>query len=192
VNFLEPQSYQPLAQQIFGQLSTKIQRMLPEARIEHIGSSLIEEALSKGDLDIFVGVEPEALPAAIAAIESLGFRVKNGSFRNQSLCPFESDAYPLDVGLQLVANGSEFEYFLTFRDHLNADLELRSAYNVLKRDACELGEDEYRKLKSNFIERVLGGSLGRALPVELPTRKAAPLPALGENKRPRFARSTWV
>jgi len=80
MKFLEPQSYQPLAQELFEQLSLKIERALPGSRIEHIGSSSIQGAISKGDLDIFVGVESVELQGAITVIESLGFRVKSGSF----------------------------------------------------------------------------------------------------------------
>ena len=123
--------------------------------MEHIGSSAIEGAVSKGDLDIFVGVEPEGFADAVAAIESLGFRIKTESFRNESLCPFESDTYPLSVGLQLVANRSEFEFFLTFRDRMNTDGNLRSEYNRLKRQSSDLSDDEYRRVKSQFIESVL-------------------------------------
>ena len=155
MKFLEPEAYQPLARELFHQLSAVIRNALPASRIEHIGSSSIEGAVSKGDLDIFVGVEQEEFEAAIAAINSLGFGIKTGSFRNETLCPFESDAYPLPVGLQLVANRSEFECFLTFRDRMNADADLRSEYNQLKQRAGDLSDDEYRRVKSQFIENVL-------------------------------------
>ena len=155
MKLLEPGAYQPLAREIFDQLCPLIRRTLPAARIEHIGSSSIEGAVSKGDLDIFVGVEPGGFEGAVAAIESLGFRIKTESFRNESLCPFESDAYPLPVGLQLVTNRSEFESFLVFRNRMNTDGNLRSEYNRLNRQASDLSDDEYRRVKSQFIESVL-------------------------------------
>jgi GrpB-like predicted nucleotidyltransferase (UPF0157 family)/RimJ/RimL family protein N-acetyltransferase len=155
VKFLEPDAYQPLAGEVFHQLCLIIRKALPASRIEHIGSSSIEGAVSKGDLDIFVGVEPEGFKDAIAAIELLGFRIKPESLRNETLYPFESDAYPLPVGLQLVANRSEFECFLRFRDRMNAEADLRSEYNQLKRQASALNDDEYRTAKSHFIEKVL-------------------------------------
>ncbi len=155
VKFREPEAYQPLARELFHQISAMIRRALPGSRIEHIGSSAIEGAVSKGDLDIFVGVEPGEFQDAIIALQSLGFRIKTKSFRNESLCPFESGTYPLPVGLQLVVNGSEFEKFLVFRDRMDADVNLRSAYNELKRQASGLDEDGYRHAKSEFIESVL-------------------------------------
>jgi GrpB-like predicted nucleotidyltransferase (UPF0157 family) len=158
MEFLEPNAYQTLARKLFDELSSAVRRVLPASRIEHIGSSAIVGMLSKGDLDIFVGVEAKEFPGAIAAVESLGFRIKTESFRNESLCPFESAAYPLPVGLQLVANRSEFECFITFRDRLSADENLRSTYNHLKRNASSLSGDEYRRLKSTFIEYVLASA----------------------------------
>jgi GrpB-like predicted nucleotidyltransferase (UPF0157 family)/GNAT superfamily N-acetyltransferase len=155
VKFLEPEAYRPLAREVFDQLCPRIRQVFPAARVEHIGSSSIEGAISKGDLDIFVGVEPEGFEDALAAIESLGFRIKTESFRNESLCPFESDAYPLPVGLQLVVNRSEFEFFLTFRDRMNTDGKLRSEYNRLKQQASDISDEEYRRVKSQFIESVL-------------------------------------
>ena len=65
LKFLESDAYQPLARELFDQLSFKIRQALPAARIEHIGSSAIEGAVSKGDLDIFVGVEPQEFHDAI-------------------------------------------------------------------------------------------------------------------------------
>jgi GrpB-like predicted nucleotidyltransferase (UPF0157 family)/GNAT superfamily N-acetyltransferase len=155
VKFLEPEAYQPLAREIFEQLRPLIRQALPAARVEHVGSSSIEGAVSKGDLDIFVGVDPEEFEDAVAAIESLGFRIKTESLREESLCSFESDAYALPVGLQLVVNRSEFESFLAFRNRMNTDGILRSEYNRLKRQASDLSDDEYRPVKSQFIERVL-------------------------------------
>ena len=38
---------------------------------------------------------------------------------------------------------------------MNADADLRSEYNQLKRQAIDLNDDEYRQAKSNFAEKVL-------------------------------------
>jgi GrpB-like predicted nucleotidyltransferase (UPF0157 family) len=55
----------------------------------------------------------------------------------------------------LVAKGSKFENFLHFRNILNSDKKLRDEYNKLKMDSLNLKPDEYRKVKSRFIEKVL-------------------------------------
>jgi GrpB-like predicted nucleotidyltransferase (UPF0157 family) len=158
LKIIHPDQYQPVAAMLFIELSARIRSVVPSARIEHIGSSAIVGAVSKGDLDIFVGVEAVNFDEAIGALQTLGFRVKEGSLRTDSLCPFEAapeSPYPLDVGVQLVRSGSEFEFFLHFRDRLNSDPRLRDAYNQLKLDAALLSLDEYRKIKAAFIEKTL-------------------------------------
>ena len=158
MEFLEPFQYQPRARALFEQLAAAIQEALPDARIEHVGSSSMPDLVSKGDLDIYVEVDPADFDACINALTSIGCRIKEGSERNDALCPFELDGYPLDVGVQLVARGSKYEFFLTFRDRINGDAAIRQRYNELKLNCSGLAPDEYRRIKADFIESVLGES----------------------------------
>ena len=157
MRFFRAEEYQPLARETYDRIAVRLRQLMPEAVIEHIGSSAIQGASSKGDLDIYVGVDRNEFPEAIAAIESLGFSIKQGTLRNDELCPFESHQDErLDVGLQLVARGSRFEFFLRFRDLMNADPSLRERYNLLKRESEALDEYSYRSRKSDFIKSLLG------------------------------------
>ncbi|EGR2479900.1 hypothetical protein DYB78_17990, partial [Vibrio cholerae] len=54
------------------------------------------------------------------------------------------------------ANGSEFEFFVGFRDKLRKNPELVQRYNELKISCTGWSHEEYRRKKSAFIERVLG------------------------------------
>ena len=60
-----------------------------------------------------------------------------------------------DIAIQVVANGSEFEDFLTFRDQLRNNITLVRQYNDLKQACRGLKHTEYREKKYLFIERVL-------------------------------------
>jgi GrpB-like predicted nucleotidyltransferase (UPF0157 family) len=155
MKFLAPGVYQPVAWLTYHQIREQILTVLPSARIEHIGSSSMEGTVSKGDLDVFVSVSKKSFEHAIAVLQSLRFTIKENTLRTDELCPFESFEYPLEVGLQLVAAGSSFENFLHFRDRIKSDDELRNRYNQMKFDATGLAPDDYRKIKSRFIESVL-------------------------------------
>jgi GrpB-like predicted nucleotidyltransferase (UPF0157 family) len=157
MRFLPADAYQPLAATVFESVAATIARVLPDATVEHIGASSVPGLTSKGDLDIFVGVDAARFDAAVLALEALGLRVKEGSLRTGELCPFEAFGHPLDVGVQLVARGSEFEFFRTFRDKLRRDARLCAEYDRLKASCRGLEPDRYRAVKSAFIERVLGG-----------------------------------
>lgn len=128
---------------------------MPSARIEHIGSTSVPGVWSKGDLDIFVGVPPREFKRAIVSLKRLGFVEKRGTLRNGRLWPFVAPGQPIEVGIQLVASGSEYEFFLRFRRLLSANPGVRSAYNALKRACVGLDETSYRRLKSSFVEAVL-------------------------------------
>lgn len=155
MKFLSPEQYQTTNEALFLKYESAIKNLIPEARVEHIGASSISKAISKGDLDIFVGVDATELDCNVQRLMTLGFHEKVDTLRTPELCMLESDSIE-DVAIQVVANGSEFECFLTFRDVLRSNARLVQQYNELKL-ACEgWSQDAYRLKKSDFIEQVLG------------------------------------
>ena len=114
MKFFYPREYLKEATETFVSIKWRIQSVLPSARIEHIGSSAISGALSKGDLDVFVGVNGEEFEDSLKKLKGLSFAVKKGNLRTSSLCMLEAFDYQMDVGIQLVELGSKFEFFLVF------------------------------------------------------------------------------
>ena len=153
MKFYEASEYQECNNRLFEVYRAKIISLLPTARIEHIGSSSVPGAISKGDLDIFVGVEPVELENAVLKLEEIGFFVKLDTLRTSELCMLESNEP--DVALQVVANKSKYEFFITFRNALINSPELLSSYNSLKKNCIFFSEEDYRKVKSDFISRAL-------------------------------------
>ncbi|MEZ8858459.1 GrpB family protein [Vibrio sp. 10N.247.311.51] len=154
MKFYPAEQYQAACNEMFFRYERDIKTLIPNARVEHVGASSIPSAVSKGDLDIFVGVELSELEDAIERLTTLGFNEKLDTLRTPELCMLESTSGD-DVALQVVANGSEFECFLLFRDKLRANPALVQQYNTLKM-ACEgWSQEEYREKKSAFIEHVL-------------------------------------
>lgn len=154
MKFFDAEEYQLLCQALFSEYQRKILAVLPQARIEHIGASSIPNAVSKGDLDIFVGVDKPSLEASVTALKSLGCEEKQDTLRTGELCMLES-VNDDDVAIQVVANGSQFEFFLAFRDALRQSPKLVAQYNQLKHDCKGMGMDDYRAQKAVFVERVL-------------------------------------
>jgi GrpB-like predicted nucleotidyltransferase (UPF0157 family) len=155
VRFLHPQDYQPIANKIFEDIRQKFELMIPNANIQHVGSSAVDGAISKGDLDIFIGVPRDHHSETVRVFEQQGFKIKKGTLRTDELCMLEAECYQIDVAVQIVALGSKFEFFLEFRDKLRADSRLVHEYNDLKRSFQGASPDKYREAKSEFIERVL-------------------------------------
>jgi len=155
MRFLEAKEYQRRAVELFDAVAAEIHACLRDARVEHIGASSVPGAVSKGDLDVFVGVPRDGFEKATRLLEGLGYRQKPGTLQTDALRMLETAKHGSDVAIQLVENGSRFEMFLTFRDLLRRDPGLLRRYNEMKLACSGLGEDAYRERKSAFIERIL-------------------------------------
>jgi len=152
--FLEPEQYQKNCVQLFNSYQKDISILLPFAKIEHIGSSAIPNAISKGDLDIYIEVKSEQFEFAIEQLKTLNFIEKQNTLRTDELCMLESLNND-DVAFQVVVTDSVFTFFLTFRNKLMSLPLLVKEYNQLKFECSHLDPDQYRKIKSDFINRVL-------------------------------------
>lgn len=75
MTFLAPEEYQPKCRSPFVSTARKLSTMLPHARIEHVGASSIDGAISKGDLDIFVGVKAGNHQQTVMLLQGVGCRV---------------------------------------------------------------------------------------------------------------------
>ena len=155
MKFLAAEEYQPQLQQLFERIAADIRCHLAGVRIEHVGASSVPGAISKGDLDVFVGVERKLFDQTVRILDKLGYSVKQDTLRTESLCMLETDKYGIPVAIQLVENGSEYEMFLTFRDMLRQDEDLLASYNLMKRRCTGVSEESYRTTKAEFIEGVL-------------------------------------
>lgn len=138
---------------MFAKWKPIIESSIPDSRVEHIGSTAITGALTKGDVDLYEEVPARAHADAVSAIQAFGFSVKQDTHRDSELCMLEKP----DEGfaLQVVARGSKYEFFLLFRDALNGDAELVQRYNQMKKNAIGSTPEHYRAQKSLFIEAVL-------------------------------------
>ncbi|MBJ9936083.1 GrpB family protein [Acinetobacter pittii] len=152
--FLEPEQYQQRCAQLFNSYQKDISTLLPFAKIEHIGSSAIPNAISKGDLDIYIEVMPEQFEFAIEQLKTLNFIEKQNTLRTHELCMLESLNND-DVAFQIVVFGSIFTFFLAFKNKLINSPTLVNEYNELKLQCSHLDPDQYRTIKSDFINRVL-------------------------------------
>lgn len=153
MQFFPPHQYQPACKQLFEDYKTKIQQLIPFAIVEHIGSSAIPNAISKGDLDIYIEVPSQYFLNSIEQLKMLKFKEKLDTLRTDNLCMLESLEH--DVAFQIVTTDSEFCNFLIFRDRLRQAPDLVTQYNRLKQNCVGFNQDQYREIKSNFIQQIL-------------------------------------
>lgn len=160
MQLLLPNQYQAHAAQVFADVQAMLARVLPQASIEHVGASSIPGAISRGDLDVLVIVPPGTLEQAVATLCPLGYQEKPDTLRTAQLCMLVSPRSDIDLALQVIEAGSKFEFFLHFRDALRADSALVEAYNRIKQEMADAGEERYRNAKGQFIETVCAAARG--------------------------------
>ncbi|WP_129692259.1 GrpB family protein [Gottfriedia acidiceleris] len=131
-----------------------IKALLPEADVQHVGSTAIPNSLTKGDLDIQVRVIPEQFEKAVKALASV-FELNEGSIKTDLFRAFKNDSIDSPIGLQLTIIDSDFDFFWKFRDLLLLNDEYRVEYDNLKRRFEGRGMDEYRECKNKFFEKLM-------------------------------------
>jgi GrpB-like predicted nucleotidyltransferase (UPF0157 family) len=139
--------------------------VMPDATVEHIGSSAVSGCDGKGVVDLLLLYPPGRLSEAREALDSLGFQRQPGPDSWPEERPMrvgairhDGDLFPLHV--HVVAAGSAGAVWdLHFRDRLRADLELVAAYVARKRELVAAGitdGNDYARAKGPFIEGVMG------------------------------------
>jgi len=138
--------------------SARIAAALPSVEIEHVGSTAIPGALTKGDLDLLVRVPAERFGAAVATVRDL-YAVHQPENWTRTYTSFvDAGARDPPVGVQLVVAGSADDaLFAPFRDALIADPALLAQYNALKLGLDGAEYERYTAAKHAFIQRVLAG-----------------------------------
>lgn len=142
------------AEAAFLAVEERLRTLLPDARVEHIGSTSIPGARTKGDLDVCVRVEPADF-ARCEEILASAFARNVGSDHSASLASFKDDDADPPLGVQLVAKGGPEDDFVAFRDALRAAPALVAEYDALKARFEGASMDAYREAKAPFVERVL-------------------------------------
>ncbi|WIE64204.1 GrpB family protein [Curtobacterium sp. MCLR17_036] len=129
----------------------------PFRSIEHVGSTAVPGLAAKPVVDVDVVVDAADVPAAVAALATIGFEPRGElgvpgrqAFRTpERFAP--SNTYVATAGSLALRN------HLAVRDVLRSDAVLRDEYAAVKRRAAGRASDidEYIAMKSDVLGRVL-------------------------------------
>ena len=138
--------------------SRRIRTGLGGVEIEHVGSTSIPGALTKGDLDVLVRVDAAGFDAAVVALRGL-YAVHQPENWTATYASFaDRSASDPPVGVQLAVRGSADDLlFAPFRQALIDDPALLREYNALKLSLDGADYQGYTDAKGVFVERVLAG-----------------------------------
>jgi len=130
-------------------------------KIEHIGSTSVDDLCAKPIIDILIGVDDESqLDIPVPEIQGLGYQYIS---RYENEMPYrrfflkEKDAVRTHQ-IHMVAYKSTFWIrHLQFRDYLRAHAEVAEEYAALKRQLAERdweSGNDYADAKTDFIRRI--------------------------------------
>jgi GrpB-like predicted nucleotidyltransferase (UPF0157 family) len=152
--------YDPTWPKLFESLRERIAAALgPLAlTIEHVGSTSVPNMCAKPIIDLDVLVRANDVPAAIAAVEALGYQHRgNLGIDGREALRWAAE-FP-EHHLYLCPEGSaEFKRHVLFRNYLRTHPEVAREYAELKRRLAEQYRDnrsEYQKAKSGFIDSLI-------------------------------------
>jgi GrpB-like predicted nucleotidyltransferase (UPF0157 family) len=155
VRFHSYEQVRERAEEAFRVHQARLFSLLPYADIQHVGSTAIPGARTKGDLDIQVRVPPERFAEAEAVLA--GHYARNeGSDRTSEFASFQDETLEVPLGIQLTAMGGSRDFFSRARDLLRADAKLLAEYDALKARWDGKPMDAYREEKGAFFEKLLG------------------------------------
>lgn len=153
VNFYNQIELENDAKNAFNTQKDRIKKVIPDADIQHVGSSAIPNSLSKGDLDIQVRVSSEKFSHAVNELSNL-YDNNDGSIKTSEFRAFKDDTMTPPLGVQLTIFESEFDFFWKFRDVLLKNEKYRVDYDNLKKSFEGKAMDDYREGKNEFFNKI--------------------------------------
>ncbi|HEV2107315.1 MAG TPA: GrpB family protein [Thermomicrobiales bacterium] len=157
--------YDPRFPEVAARVAKLIRARMPEARIEHIGSTAVPGCGGKGNVDLLLLYPPGHLDAARETLDGLGFQrwTGRGAFpeeRPVRVGTIQHDGAIFRLHVHVVATASaEVDEQIRFREALRADPALVKAYDARKRDVIAEGityGPDYADAKGSFIREVVG------------------------------------
>ena len=145
---------------LFEKEKTKLKEIVPNAKIEHIGSTSVEGLGGKGIIDVLVVVPRKDFEHVKKVLIKLNYDTLSRNLHKDRIS-FYKDSKILKkrrVHIHLTAKNSKVEkQAIKFRNLLRKNKKLRDKYSLLKQKAIKLGKKskDYRDFKYKFIEDVI-------------------------------------
>lgn len=128
--------------------------------LEHVGSTALPGALTKGDLDLQLRVARADFAGVVAALSSTTpFALAAGAYvppDGQSFDVADDHAIPTSVHVTVTGSGSDEQWI--YRELLLADAALRAQLDRIKRAFDGRSMHDYRQEKAAFFEKLKGES----------------------------------
>lgn len=154
VHFKPASNFAVEAEKVFNQVQARIIQTIPNADVQHIGSTAIPGSITKGDLDVNVRVKREDFVKAVNLLKVM-CEINQPENWTAEFASFKDDSsFAIDLGVQLVVIDSKTDDFVKIRDLLRKRPDLVQKCNEMKVRFEGKNMDDYRKAKVEFFENL--------------------------------------
>lgn len=154
VNFKPQSVFSDKANEAFNKERDKLSKILPKADIQHIGSTAIPNAMTKGDLDLQVRIDKNDFPEAVERLKKL-YQINQPDNWTDNYASFKDDERGMPIGIQLTIRGSyDDNQFQEQQQLLNGNPEVLEKYNQMKLSFNGKDIKEYRTARAKFFEEL--------------------------------------
>lgn len=152
MHFVNLETIQAVADGEFDKQKKHLNELIPDADIQHVGSTAVPGSITKGDIDIQVRVDKNRFDEACKLLAENYNPNRKGEIWRDGFASFEDYDNPaIPVGIQLTVTGSKYDEFYKIRDLFIEDKELLNRYNGIKRSCEGKTYGEYRKHKRELF-----------------------------------------
>jgi GrpB-like predicted nucleotidyltransferase (UPF0157 family) len=140
----------------FDAVRVRLVSLLPDAEVDHIGSTSIPELPAKDVVDVLVGVNRNQWRTAMDSLSSDGFDCEG--HREGHAWFSLPDRSNREIIVHLVeSHGDQWDRRMKFRDILRRDISARERYLNVKRDAAVSTKDwgAYTRHKADVVAAIL-------------------------------------
>ena len=152
VNFKPQSDFADKAQKAFEEEKEKLATIIPNADIQHIGSTSIPNAITKGDLDLQVRIEGIDFQEAIEKLKKL-YDINQPENWTENYASFKDGKRDMSIGIQLTVKGSgDDRLFQEQQKLLSNNPDVLKEYNEMKLSFEGKDIREYRAARHKFFE----------------------------------------
>ena len=154
--------YSEKYKQLFSKEKSKLKKVFPKAKIEHVGSTSIPGLGGKSIIDIVIKTPRNKINQFLKKLKELGYESnlehpKNDKrvFLQRRIKYREKER---DIHVHLVSDNKFWDSFIVVRDYLRDHDKECKEYARIKKEAIKHATGEgkkYRKYKNTFLERIL-------------------------------------
>lgn len=148
----------PDAPRRFAEVAALVAARLPEAEVEHVGSTAVFGCLTKGDLDVLVRAPRVVFRRSMQVLDGLLVRSARNDPTDEYV-EYDYEGHGFSASVQLaVLDGWHDRRFRGLKALLTSDPHALEAYNSMKRAYEGRPMAEYRQAKAELIESLLAGA----------------------------------